>query len=49
MMGDLILPRRLVVDGDVAIVPDTSGDLLFFRVDNGRVAELRVFEPKIGR
>jgi hypothetical protein len=48
-LGNLILPRRLIVDGDVAVVPDPPGDLLFFRVRAGRVVELRTVEPKIGR
>jgi len=45
LLAELILPRRIIVDGDVAIVPSAGGDLILFRVRNGQVAEMRRYSP----
>jgi hypothetical protein len=42
-LAEAIMPRRLIVDGDVAVLPSLSGELLLFRVRKGQVVEIRVF------
>jgi hypothetical protein len=44
LLADLILPRRLIVHGDVAAVPTPGGEFVVFRVKKGQVAEMRVYE-----
>ncbi|HEX6511402.1 MAG TPA: hypothetical protein VF157_03825 [Chloroflexota bacterium] len=43
LMAELILPRRLIVDGDVAAVSTPGGELLIFRVRKGQVVEMGVY------
>jgi hypothetical protein len=43
-MADLILPRRLIVDGDLAGLATPGGDFLLFRVHRGQVVEMRRYE-----
>jgi hypothetical protein len=44
LLAELILPRRLIVDGDIAGVPTPTGDFLLFRVHKGQVVEMRRYE-----
>ena len=44
-LAEAIMPRRLVVDGDVAVLPSLSGELLLFRVRKGQVLEMRRYAP----
>jgi len=46
LLAELILPRRLIVDGDVAVVSSPSGELILFKVRQGRVVDIRTFEPR---
>ncbi|MHB8620204.1 MAG: hypothetical protein ACYDAG_11665 [Chloroflexota bacterium] len=48
MLAQLILPRRLVVDGDVALAPTPEGGVVLVRVIKGRVTELRTYLPAPG-
>ncbi|MFI5267519.1 MAG: hypothetical protein ACHQ7M_09100 [Chloroflexota bacterium] len=43
LLADLILPRRLIVDGDIAAVSTPGGEFVVFRVRKGQVAEMRVY------
>jgi hypothetical protein len=43
LLAELILPRRLVVDGDVAAMSTPGGDFIVFRVRKGQVTDMRVF------
>jgi hypothetical protein len=43
LLADLILPRRLIVHGDVAAVSTPGGEFVVFRVQKGQVAEMRVY------
>ncbi len=49
LLANLILPRRLIVDGDLAGLATPGGDFLLFRVRKGQVVELRRFEGKGSR
>ena len=44
LLSELILPRRIMVDGDLAAVANPTGALLFVRVHKGLVTELQTFE-----
>jgi hypothetical protein len=44
MLADLILPRRLIVDADIAGAPTPGGDFVLFRVCKGQVVEMRRYE-----
>ena len=44
LLASLILPRRMVVDGDIAALASPSGEFLLFRVRKGQVLEMRVYE-----
>jgi hypothetical protein len=44
LMAGLVLPSRMIVDGDVAVVA-TPAEMLLFRVKKGQVVELRRFGP----
>jgi len=44
LLAGMILPRRLIVHGDVAAVSTPGGELVVFRVQKGQVAEMRVYE-----
>jgi hypothetical protein len=46
LLADLILPRRLIVHGDVAAVSTPTGELVVFRVRKGQVAEMRVYRDR---
>ncbi len=50
MMAELILPRRLIVDGDIAIVPTPDAGMLYLRIKKGQVEELRRYlgEHQVG-
>lgn len=43
LLADLILPRRIIVHGDVAAVSTPGGEFVVFRVDKGQVTEMRVY------
>ncbi|MGH2365423.1 MAG: hypothetical protein ACRDHX_12340 [Chloroflexota bacterium] len=43
LLASLVLPRRLIVDGDFALAPTPAGGLLCFRVERGQVHELREY------
>ncbi|HLG73200.1 MAG TPA: hypothetical protein VK009_22490 [Chloroflexota bacterium] len=48
LLAELILPRRLIVDGDVAGVPTPTGDFVLFRVKKGQVVEMRHYLSSAG-
>jgi hypothetical protein len=43
-LAELVLPSRLIVDGDVAAVASPTGDFALFRVRKGQVVDMRRFE-----
>ena len=43
LLADLILPRRLIVHGDVAAVSAPGGEFVVFRVVKGQVLNMRVY------
>lgn len=43
LLAELILPRRMIVDGDVAVVHSPPSDLLLFRVHKGQVVDMHRF------
>src|SRR5579884_2286461 len=46
LLAGLILPRRMVVDGDLAGVAAPSGEFVLFRVRKGQVVDMRVYEKR---
>lgn len=44
-LANLILPRRMIVDADMAGVYNPHGDFVLFRVCKGQVVEMRRFGP----
>jgi hypothetical protein len=44
LLSELILPRRLIVDADIAGLTTPTGDFLLFRVHKGQVVEMRRYE-----
>jgi len=48
-LAETVLPRRLMVDGDLAGFCSPNGDFALFRVRRGQVVEMRRFAPFNGR